>query len=149
MPNQVYKWPHAERDGKATDLSRVPPRSQPQALYGYFKDFDAGWYGITNTKLGFGIGMTWPIDIFPYAWFWQELSASGGYPWYRAAHTMAIEPFSSYPGQGLTKVIEKSGTQRVLDPGKTISAELRFVFYESTRGVRRVNPDGSVVQREV
>jgi galactose mutarotase-like enzyme len=147
-PNQKYQWPRAQRDGKTTDLSRVPPRSQPQALYGYFQDFDAGWYAITNTKLGFGVGMTWPLEVFPYAWFWQELSASGGYPWYRAAHTMAIEPFSSHPGQGLLKVIEKTGTQRVLESGKTISAELNLIFYESTRGVERINPDGSVVQRE-
>jgi galactose mutarotase-like enzyme len=146
--NQKYAWPRATRDGKETDLSRVPPRSQPQALLAYFQYFESGWYGITNTRLGFGVGVTWPIDIFPYAWFWQELSATGGYPWYRAAHTMAIEPFTSFPGQGLVKVMEKTRTQRVLGPGETTRAELRFVFYESTRGIAGINPDGSVVQRQ-
>jgi hypothetical protein len=146
--NREYQWPNAERDGKMTDLSRVPPKSRPQALYGYFRNFESGWYGITNTKLGFGAGMTWPIDIFPCAWFWQELSASSGYPWYRASHTMAIEPFTSYPGHGLVTMMEKTGMQRVLQPGETIAAELTFVFYDSTRGVRKINPDGSVIQRE-
>ena len=146
--NRRYEWPRVERDGRTTDLSRVPPRSQPQALYGYFLDFESGWYAITNTRLGFGVGMSWPIDIFPCAWFWQELSASSGYPWYRAAHTMAIEPFTSYPGHGLVKMMEKTGKQRVLEPGQTVSAELRFVFFESRHGVKKINPDGSVIQRE-
>jgi hypothetical protein len=146
--NRRYDWPQAERQGKTVDLSRVPARSKPQALYGYFQDFESGWFGVTNTALGFGAGMTWPVEVFPYAWFWQELSASSGYPWYRAAHTMAIEPFSSIPGQGLVKVIEKTGTQRKLDAGASVSAELRFVFYESTRGIRKIDPDGTVTQRE-
>jgi galactose mutarotase-like enzyme len=146
--NREYQWPNAERDGKTTDLSRVPPKSQPQALFAYFKDFESGWYAITNTKMGLGVGMTWPTEVFPYAWFWQELSACGGYPWYRAAHTLAIEPFTSFPGQGLVNVMEKTRTQRVLQPGETIAAELRFVFFESTRGVRRIDADGTVHQRE-
>ena len=147
--NRKYDWPNAQRGEKKTDLSRVPPKSQPQALFAYFQDFQGGhgWYGITNTKLGFGVGMTWPLEVFPYAWFWQELSASSGYPWYRAAHTMAIEPFTSYPGQGLATVMEKTKTQRVLKPGEAISAELRFVFFESKTGVQKINADGSVVQR--
>lgn len=150
-PNGKYQWPRGERDGKQTDLSRVPPRSEPRALFGYFLDFQPGhgWYAITNTRLGFGVGMTWPTDVFPYAWFWQELGASSGYPWYRAAHTMAIEPFTSFPGQGLTRVMEKTRTQRVIGAGESISAELQFVFFESTTGVRKINADGSVVQHEM
>ena len=149
--NTRYDWPRGRRDGKETDLSRVPPRGEPRALVAYFQDFESAggtsWYAITNTQLGFGVGMTWPSEIFPYAWFWQELSASSGYPWYRAAHTMAIEPFSSYPGQGLVKVMEKTKTQRVLQPGETVSAELKFVFFESTTGVEKINADGTVVER--
>lgn len=151
--NTKYAWPHGGgRDGKAAvDLSRVPPRDQPRALYGYFQDFQStegmSWYAITNTKLGFGVGLIWPTEIFPYAWFWQELSASSGYPWYRAAHTMAIEPFTSYPGQGLVKVMEKTRTQKTLKPAENIAVELKFVFFESSRGVQRINADGSVVPR--
>jgi hypothetical protein len=148
--NTKYAWPRVERDGKQTDLSRVPPRGEPRALYGYFQDFEPGgasWYAITNQKLGFGVGMIWPTEVFPYAWFWQELSASSGYPWYRAAHTMAIEPFTSYPGQGLLKVMEKTRTQKVLKPAENVEVELKFVFFDSTTGVQQINAEGSVVQR--
>ncbi|MGH9160963.1 MAG: DUF4432 family protein [Vicinamibacteraceae bacterium] len=144
-PGQVYAWPGVERDGKRTDLSRIPPRTQPRAAFGYLHGFESGWYGLTNTELGFGVGMTWPVDLFPYAWFWQEMSASSGYPWYRAMHLTAIEPFTSWPGHGLLDAIE-NGTHRTLQPDETVSARLQFVFYESTGGISKIEPDGSVVQ---
>jgi hypothetical protein len=145
--NRDYAWPTVERDGRQTDLSRVPPKSQPSACLGYLHDFKSGWYGITNTALGFGIGLTWPVEIFPYAWLWRELSSSSGYPWYRAAHTMAIEPFTTIPGQGLATAI-KHGTHRTLEPGATVSAHIRAVFYESRTGISGINADGTVVQRK-
>jgi Domain of unknown function (DUF4432) len=143
-----YKWPRAERDGKSTDLSRVPGQAEARDTLGYFENFDAGWYGITNTNLGFGVGLVWPKEIFPFAWFWQEMHASPGFPWYKGVYVMAIEPFTSIPGQGLVNVIEKTGTQRTLKPGESVQAELRAVFYESKTGVQRIEPDGTAVQRK-
>ena len=68
----------------------------------YLTDFasEHGWYGITNTELGLGVGLVWPKAVFPYAWFWQEMHASPGFPWYGEVYVMAIEPFSSMPGHG-------------------------------------------------
>jgi galactose mutarotase-like enzyme len=145
-PGQVYEWPLVDRDGSQTDLSRFPPPGQPRDAFGYLQEFNAGWYGVTNTDLGFGVGMVWPREIFPYAWFWQEISASSGYPWYRTMRTTAIEPFTSWPGHGLLEAIAHQ-THRTLEPGGTVSATLQFVFYESTRGISGIADDGSVVQR--
>jgi hypothetical protein len=145
--DRTYSWPEVEREGRSYDLSKVPPKSQPSACLGYLHDFKAGWYGITNTEMGFGIGLTWPLEVFPYAWLWHELSASSGYPWYRATHTMAIEPFTTIPGQGLETAMKK-GTHRMLEPGATISASIRAVFYESRTGISGINSDGSVIQRK-
>ena len=63
-----YCWPMAGD----LDLSAIPAPDQPRDLLGYLKDFESGWYSITNRQLGFGIGFTWDTDVFPYAWFWQE-----------------------------------------------------------------------------
>jgi galactose mutarotase-like enzyme len=142
-----YAWPNVERDGRSTDLSCVPPKSQPSACLGYLHDFKSGWYGITNTALGFGVGLTWPVEVFPYAWLWRELSSSSGYPWYRAAHTMAIEPFTTIPGQGLATAM-KQGTHRTLEPGASVAARIQAVFYESQTGISGINADGSVNQRK-
>jgi len=42
---------------------------------------------------------------------------------------MGVEPFTSYPGSGLTSTI-KAGTARRLAAGDTLSAEFSVAFYE-------------------
>lgn len=145
---KVYTWPIVERDGKKTDISIVPGPNTPRDIFAYFQDFEAGWYAITNTKLGFGVGMVWPKEIFPYAWFWQEMHASGGFPWYKEVYVMAIEPFTTIPGWGLVTAMEKTGTHRTLAPGESVEAELLAVFYESTTGVQEIKSDGTVLLRK-
>ena len=145
-----YQWPAGGRGEQSLDLSVVPGPDSPRATLGYFADYDGehGWYGITNRELGFGVGMVWPLAAFPRAWFWQEMHASPGFPWYRGVYVMAIEPGTSYPGQGLVNVIEKTGTHRTLQPGESAAAELRAVFYESTNGIGGIDPSGRVTTAE-
>ena len=135
-----YTWPLAGE----VNLAQVPEDRAPRAMLAYFTDFAAGWYGITNTQLGFGVGLVWPKAAFPYAWFWQELRGSPGFPWYKQAYVMAIEPFSSIPSQGLLAAMQKGGTHRTLQPGETVEAELRAVFYESSTGITGITPSGEV-----
>jgi hypothetical protein len=158
---QRLTWPVAEVGGGALDLSHVPGRDQVRDLLAYFTDFESGWYAVTNPELGFGFGLTWPAEIFPHAWFWQEMHASPGFPFYKRAYTMAIEPFTSIPGQGLLAVMQKTGTHRTLSAGQSVEATVRAVFYEvarplgyevacraggdATAGVERIEPDGSVI----
>ncbi|MCL4875316.1 MAG: aldose 1-epimerase [Anaerolineae bacterium] len=139
--NVDYDWPMAN----GADLSAVPGQETPRDILGYFHDFESGWYGITNTEHGFGVGLVWDKDIFPYAWYWQEMHASAGFPWYKGVYVMAIEPASSIPGQGLVAVMDKTQTHRTLAPGRSVEIEMRAVFYESATGVQKINPDGSVV----
>ncbi|MBA3643573.1 MAG: aldose 1-epimerase [Chloroflexia bacterium] len=143
-------WPAAERDGTRTDLSHVPDEATPRGTMAYLHDFsgDWGWYGLTNTRLGVGVGLVWPASVFPYAWFWQELHASPGYPWHQEVYVMAIEPFSSIPGHGLAKVMEKTGSQLVLAPGESRDVELRAVLFESSTGLLGIEPDGTARPRQ-
>lgn len=145
-PGGRYAWPMGARAGTEVDLSRVPGPEEPRTLLGYFADYagESAWYAITNRALGFGVGMVWPKAAFPHAWFWQEMHASPGFPWYRGVYVMAIEPGTSYPGQGLTAVMEQTGTHRTLQPGESAEAELRAVFYESAGGVAGIGPEGTV-----
>lgn len=146
-PNETFVWPLAERDGGRVDMAQVPPEGTPRHVLGYFTEFAQGWYAITNRDLGVGVGLVWPTAVFPYAWFWQEMHASPGFPWFKGVYVMAIEPFSSIPGQGLVAVSEKTGTQRTLAPGETVAAELRAVFYEGRGGVSAIAADGTVELR--
>jgi hypothetical protein len=149
-PGSRSSWPWTAREGQTTDLTHVPGPDEPRHLLGYFQEFSGshGWYGLTNTELGFGVGMVWPAAVFPYAWFWQEIHATAGFPWYRGVNVMAIEPFTSIPGQGLVAVMEKTGSHRTLAPGEAIEASLRVVFYDSRQGVRAIGPDGTVTTKE-
>jgi len=100
-------------------------------VLGYLTDFSDGSYRVTNPRLGLELELRWPLELFPAAWFWQELHASGGYPWYRRLYTTALEPNSSWPGQGLANVRAKGGSPLLLGAGETrtaiVEAELREV----------------------
>jgi hypothetical protein len=144
-PGQRYAWPLAEKDGRQTDISRVPGPETSRDTLAYLENFSSGWYGITNTEMGFGVGLVWPKEIFPYAWFWQEMHGSAGFPWYKGVYVMAIEPSSTIPGQGLVTAMEKTGTHLTLTAGESVEAELRAVFYESKTGIQRIEPDGTVL----
>ena len=136
---QTHQWPLAGD----IDLSRLPPPDQPRDLLAYLTDFSSGWYGITNTDIGVGIGFSWDASLFPYAWFWQELNSSPGFPFYKRSYVIAIEPASSIPGHGLTAVMEKTGSQLTLQPGESKELELNAVFYESTAGLRHIDAAGN------
>lgn len=139
-----YPWPAVACGHR---LDRVPGQSEPRALMAYLEAFESGWYAITNTQLGFGVALAWPSDVFPYAWLWQEMHASPGYPWYAGTYVMAIEPATSIPGQGLAAAIEKTGSHRVLEAGESVEATLVAVFYEGASGVSAVSRDGRVTLR--
>lgn len=142
---RAYDWPTVERAGVTADLSVVPGIDVPRGSMGYLQDFpDVAWYGITNTHFGFGAGLAWRTEDFPFAWFWQEMHASPGFPWYKGVYVMAIEPSTTNVGQGLVAATEKNGTQRMLAPGESRTAELRAVLYDSTTGIRGIDMDGSV-----
>lgn len=145
-----YSWPNGGRGDGVVDLSIVPGPGEPRATLGYFMEYtgDHAWYGITNTELEFGVGMVWPVAAFPHAWFWQEMHASPGFPWYKGVYVMAIEPGTSYPGQGLVNVMEKTGTHRTLAPGESATAQLRAVFYESATGISAIDASGRVTTTE-
>ncbi len=139
--NTAYSWPMVDE----TDMSVVPGQETPRDSLAYFKDFEEAWCAITNTELGFGIGMRWDKDIFPYAWYWQEMNSSPQYPWYKSAYVMAIEPASSIPGQGLVAMMEKTGANLTLEAGESAEMSLSTVFYESNLGVKNIAEDATVI----
>ena len=140
-PGAEYDWHSAN----GTDMSRVPGTDEARDTLAYLSEFESGWYGITNRQLGMGFGMTWDASVFPYAWFWQEMSSSPGFPFYKRCYVMAIEPASSIPGQGLSAVMAKTGAHLTLQAGESREVEMQAVFYESTKGVAGVDADGKLI----
>jgi hypothetical protein len=123
-------WPMLKgRDEQAVDLSVIPSHDERISELHYISELQEGWYGITNPKYNLGFGLVWPKEVFPYLWYWLELKGSFGYPWYGRSYVMALEPFTSVPGSGLERAIEK-GTAAVLGPQESIEARLVAAFFE-------------------
>lgn len=100
-PDSRHDWPLASTsEGALVDLARVPGRDEPRAVFGTLVDLREGRYTITNPLLGLAVEVRWDLDVFPHAWFWQELEHTDGYPWFRRAYVTAIEPASLISGAG-------------------------------------------------
>lgn len=124
VPGAVGTWPHAiAKDGTTLDLSRMPGPDEPRSLMAYLGDFEEGWLAVTNPRLQLGIEFTWPVDVLPHAWLFQEVHASPGYPWYRRAYVMGTEPASGTPATGLAQAVA-DGTALELAAGAAASIEL-------------------------
>jgi Domain of unknown function (DUF4432) len=126
-PGASSSWPHARLAGGGTiDLSVIPPHDAPRAVLGYLGDFEEGTYTISNRRLGLAATLRWPLDLFPNAWFWQELNGSPGYPWFRRMYTTAIEPNTTIPGQGISRARARGGVPLTLQAGETREAQIEL-----------------------
>jgi hypothetical protein len=84
----VWDWPSAD----GVDLRVLPRGDQPRAVFGSLEDFTTHEAAIVNDALGLGVHLSWSGDAWPSAWLWQEVHATPGYPWFRRAHAVAVEP---------------------------------------------------------
>jgi Domain of unknown function (DUF4432) len=117
-PGTRHGWPIVRtRDGGQLDLSVIPAAPGGRLLLGYLGGFDEGTASIENDALDLACTLSWDLDVFPYAWLWQELGATAGPPWLGRAYTIAIEPATSFPATGLGGVVETTATHRTLGVG--------------------------------
>lgn len=139
-----FEWPDAPLTaGGERDLSYVPPASSGTSGWVCLSGFDEGWYGITNTSRGVGFGLRWDAGQFPYLWFWQVWGGMPGYPWYGRHYNCALEPWTSWPDNGLSDTIANGSAMR-LGPLASVTTRLLAVAYHGSREVRRISEDGEV-----
>jgi hypothetical protein len=113
-------------------------------VFGYLVDFDEGWFAITNPRLGLGVGLRWPLEVFDKAWLWQEIHASSGWPWYRRAYVVAVEPASTIPGQGLVNAHARGQSGIVIPGGTTRRAVVEAVLFQPEGVVKAIRAGGRV-----
>lgn len=109
-------------------LGAVVGRRTPRQLLSYlmFEDEDA-WYRVTNQQLGLSFEARWLSSQMPYAWFFQEMDATAGYPWFSNTYIMALEPSTTWPGRGLAHAVEVDRVQW-LAPGEEKSVAISVSF---------------------
>jgi Domain of unknown function (DUF4432) len=129
---ESYSWPvAADESGVEVDLSVLPARGTPSEIV-YIRDLSEGWYEIDNPKKDLGFRVEWDVRQMPYLWFWQEFGASRCYPWYGTNYNVGLEPFSSYPTNGIEEAIE-NGSALNVGPSETLRFSLRADVLEGGR----------------
>jgi hypothetical protein len=112
-----WNWPvvpgDAVPDGDV-DLSVLPEWGAPSDIV-YLTGFRDGWYELTAPS-GAGVRVEWDAAALPFLWMWQELGATRGYPWWGQGRLLGLEPFSSYPTDGLAEA-EANGTALAMAGG--------------------------------
>ena len=77
------------------DLSVIPEETRD--LFATLSGFTKGAAAIINDGLDIGVLLSWDLEIFPFAWFWQDLLAAQEPPWLGRAYVTAIEPSNHRP----------------------------------------------------
>jgi hypothetical protein len=149
VPGAAGMWPHLPgRDGLPVDLRRLPPRGQPAADMLFASELREGWAAACNPRLGMGFGISWPLDVWPYLWIWQELGGTARAPWFGRAYTLGLEPFSSLPDPdhpGLAGAIA-NGTALRFGPWERRKMTYYAVAFPYSGGRKPViTPSGAVV----
>lgn len=146
LPGAKAHWPHGEAPaGRTVDMSRVPGEGEPRNTLAYLMDFDGPpWYALVNHRASVGVGLAWSAEVFRYLWFWQEMYGSAGFPFYRRTYTMALEPWSSIPGQGLVNVMNSTQSHLTLAAGASMSAALTVALFTANTAVTHIGLDGAV-----
>jgi hypothetical protein len=144
-PGSRHSWPLATTSsGQVVDLTQVPGPAQAREVMAYLCDFDQPYFAITNPRLGFGVGLRWPLDVFGQAWLWQEVGSSAGWPWFKRAYVVAVEPASTVPGQGTANARAKGAHLMELAPGASQEVLIEAVLFEGRRPVANVAEGGAV-----
>jgi galactose mutarotase-like enzyme len=90
-------------NGEEIDLSQAPPPD-----LGTWDNFEVklspeaeGLVAIRNPDLGFGFGLKWDREVFPYLWEWEVCGGWPNYPLWGREYLVALEPFNCPLGGGL------------------------------------------------
>jgi hypothetical protein len=143
--DSLHDWPVVTSvDGSKVDLRVIPDASESRAVLAYLKDFTSGFFAITNPTLGLGVGVRWPLETFDKAWLWQEIHSGEGWPWFRRAYVVAVEPASTTPGQGMASARAKNQSVVRLKGEESREVVIEAVIFEGNTAVEAITEGGVV-----
>jgi hypothetical protein len=111
-PGGPYPWPTVPTPGgDLLDLSVVPEPGAPSDIV-YLTGFTEGRYELRHPDGGPAVRVRWDAAVLPYLWLWREFGDTTGYPWWGRAYVTGLEPFSSYPTNGLPEAVANGSALR-------------------------------------
>jgi len=118
-------------NGQAVNLSKVMNRKVKTAELLYATKMLDNWFTIKNSRQKIGIGFIFDENIFRYLYLWLVYGGGEGYPWYSDTYSLAVEPWSSYPGLGLLEAIDNKTSLKIM-PGEKINTWLKTVIFNDS-----------------
>lgn len=129
-------WP----GGDAVGLDEVPTTRPLESVH-YLPDRPAGWAALRRP--GVGVALAWELDDFPHMWLWRELGSTG-FPFHGRTSLIALEPASSWPGDGLAAAIDR-GQAHWLEGGERRTTVVTLIpFRPDGRPVTGVEHSGAI-----
>ena len=89
-----------------------------------------GRYSIANNSIGLGFTLDWPIEIFPYLWYYRSVN-SQDYPYYGRSKFIALEPCTSLRSGLESQVLANDSP--TLRAGASLTANIRASVIPSKR----------------
>ncbi len=104
-------------DGETTETTFIAPEpGQPSDIL-YLTGFSTGRYVLRNPLRQVGLEVRWDAALLPYVWLWIETGGCSGYPWFGEEYIIGVEPFSSFPANGLSEAVA-NGSALWLEAGE-------------------------------
>lgn len=125
----TFDWPIGKSNsGSDIDFSSLPPEKTESEML-YIEKLSEGWYQIESANNKIGARVSWDLNLMPYLWFWQEFGSNNSYPWFGKHYNIGLEPFSSYPTNGLNEAIG-NGTALSFNSGELKKSNIEFEVVE-------------------
>ncbi|MEY2580777.1 MAG: hypothetical protein QOE09_626 [Ilumatobacteraceae bacterium] len=117
------------------------PTTRPLESVHYLPDRPAGWAALRRPHIG--VALTWELHDFPHLWLWREIGSTE-FPFFGRASVVALEPASSWPGDGLAAAVER-GQAHWLQGGARRTTTITVVpFRPDERAVVGAEHDGTI-----
>jgi Domain of unknown function (DUF4432) len=138
----TYRWPHAlGPGGEHVDLRRVPEPGTPSDIF-YLTELPVAEYAVWSHRRALGLRVAWRQGVLPYLWYWQEPASTRQYPWWARDYLLGLEPFSSYPTNGLDASLRNGTALRVVGGG-AIEFDMRISVLTEMPTLRHSQPGGA------
>lgn len=115
-----FIWPAKNQ----TDFSIIAEPDTPSEML-YLYDLESPKFTINSKHHNTSISVKWNYDLFPYLWYWMEYGRTKTYPWYGTAYTIGLEPFSSFPTNGLSESISNNSAL-IFEPFETKTLKIEY-----------------------
>ena len=147
-PGARAPWPEGPlQDGTCARLDRIPAPGAGIEDQAYIDDLRDGWYAVTSSRLGVGLAVRYPREIFRHLWYWQVFNGPFRYPWWGRTYNIGLEPFTSATNRGIEAAIQDASAL-MLEPAQPLVCELHLAAFRSQAGVAGVDPEGHVHTRD-